>query len=195
MTEASLRILVVDSNAVRASVLEDGLKEAGYENVVFIRDMANLLRRIVDLDPEVILIDLENPNREVLEQTFQVSRCVQRPIAIFVDQSDSGMIEAAVEAGVGAYVVDGLRKERVRAVLDMAVSRFNALSRLQDELDRTRQALEERKIIERAKGILMKVRGLDESEAYDVMRKAAMNENRRVSEVARSVVTVSRLLG
>jgi response regulator NasT len=184
MTEASLRILLVDPNMVRASILEDGLREAGYANVTVIREMENLLRRIVDADPEVIFIDLQNPNRDVLEQMFQVSRCVHRPIAMFVDQSDTGMIEAAVEAGVGAYVVDGLRKERVRSILDTAVSRFNAFSRLRDELDRTRQALEERKIVERAKGILMKARGMDEAEAYDVMRKAAMNENRRIPEVA-----------
>jgi response regulator NasT len=175
MTETSLRILVVDPNAVRASILEEGLREAGYANVSVVRDMDNLLRRIVEADPEVIFIDLENPNRDVLEQMFQVSRCVHRPIAMFVDQSDSGMIEAAVEAGVGAYVVDGLRKERIRSILDMAVSRFNAFSRLREELDRTRQALEERKVVERAKGILMKARGLGEEEAYDLMRKAAMN--------------------
>lgn len=194
MTEASLRILLVDPNRVRASILEDGLREAGYSNVTVIREMENLLRRIVEADPEVIFIDLQNPNRDVLEQMFQVSRCVHRPIAMFVDQSDTGMIEAAVEAGVGAYVVDGLRKDRVRSILDTAVSRFNAFSRLRDELDRTRQALEERKVVERAKGILMKARGMDEAEAYDVMRKAAMNENRRIPEVAQSLVTAARLL-
>src|SRR4029078_4403717 len=115
--------------------------------------------------------------------------CVHRPIAMFVEQSDTVMIEAAVEAGVSAYVVDGLRKDRVRSILDTAVSRFNAFSRLRDELDRTRQALEERKVVERAKGILMKMKGLDEAEAYDTIRKAAMNENRRISEVAQSLVT------
>ncbi len=194
MTEASLRILVVDPNVVRASILEDGLKEAGYGNVTVVRETNNLLKRIAEVDPEVIFIDLQNPGRDILEQMFQVSRCVHRPIAMFVDQSDTGMIEAAVEAGVGAYVVDGLRKDRIRSILDTAVSRFNAFSRMRDELDRTRQALEERKLVEKAKGILMKARGLDESAAYDLMRKAAMNENRRIHEVAQSVVTAARLL-
>src|SRR5215510_3972561 len=132
--EVSLRILIVDQNVMRASVLEDGLREAGYFNVTVVRDMQNLMRRIVDIDPDVIFIDLENPNRDVLEQMFQVSRCVQRPIAMFVDRSDTDMIEAAVDAGVGAYVVDGLRRERVKAVLDMAVSRFNAFTKLREEL-------------------------------------------------------------
>jgi response regulator NasT len=194
MTEAALRILLIDQNATRASILEEGLREAGYLNVTVVRDMANLLRRIVDEDPDVIFIDLENPNRDVLEQMFQVSRCVRRPIAMFVDRSDTGSIRQAVEAGVSAYIVDGLRKERVKAILDMAVSRFNAFSQLYEELERARQELEERKLIERAKGILMKERGLTEEAAYGLLRKAAMNENRRVAEVARSLVTAARLL-
>jgi response regulator NasT len=194
MPDPALRILLVDQNVTRASILEEGLREAGYTNVAVVRDMQNLLRRIVDADPDVIFIDLENPNRDVLEQMFQVSRCVRRPIAMFVDHSDTDMIRAAVESGVGAYVVDGLRKERVKSILDMAVSRFNAFSQLRDELDRAKQELEERKIVERAKGILMKERGLSEDAAYSLLRKAAMNENRRLAEVAQSVVTAARLL-
>ncbi len=194
MTEPSLRILLIDQNVTRASILEEGLREAGYPNVTVVRDMANLLRRIVDEDPDVIFIDLENPNRDVLEQMFQVSRCVRRPIAMFVDRSDTQTIRNAVEAGVSAYIVDGLRKERVRAILDMAVSRFNAFNQLHDELERAKQELEDRKLIERAKGILMKERGLTEEAAYGLLRKAAMNENRRLADVAQSVVTAARLL-
>jgi two-component system, response regulator / RNA-binding antiterminator len=194
MADQALRILLVDQNVTRASILEEGLREAGYTKVTVVRDMQNLLRRIVDADPDVIFIDLENPNRDVLEQMFQVSRCIRRPIAMFVDHSDTEMIRAAVESGVGAYVVDGLRKERVKSILDMAVSRFNAFSQLRDELDRAKQELEDRKVIERAKGILMKERGLAEEAAYGLLRKAAMNENRRVAEVAQSVVTAARLL-
>jgi two-component system, response regulator / RNA-binding antiterminator len=192
--ETLLRILIVDQNVTRASILEDGLREAGHSNVTVQRDMQNLMRRIVDLNPDVIFIDLENPNRDVLEQMFQVSRLVQRPIAMFVDRSDAEMIEAAVAAGVGAYVVDGLKKERIKAVLDMAVSRFNAFNKLREELDHARQALDERKVVERAKGILMKERGLSEEAAYALLRKAAMNENRRLTEVAQSVVTAAGLL-
>src|SRR5690242_10913883 len=192
--EPALRVLLVDQNVMRASILEEGLREAGLLHVVVVRDMENLLRRIVDADPDVIFIDLENPNRDVLEQMFQVSRCVRRPIAMFVDQSDTETIRAAVESGVGAYVVDGLRKERVKSILDTAVSRFNAFNQLRDELERARQELEDRKVIERAKGILMKERGITEEAAYNLLRKAAMNENRRVAEVAQSLVTATRLL-
>ena len=194
MSEAALRILLVDQNVTRASILEEGLREAGYTNVTVVRDMQNLLRRIVDADPDVICIDLENPNRDVLEQMFQVSRAVRRPVAMFVDRSDSDMIKAAVESGVGAYVVDGLRKERVKAVLDMAISRFKAFNDLREELDRARQALDERKVVERAKGILMKERGLTEEAAYALLRRAAMSDNRRVVEIAQAVITAAGLL-
>lgn len=194
MTETSLRVLIVDQNLVRASVLEDGLREAGYRDLIVVRDMQNLLRRIVDEEPDVILIDLENPNRDVLEQMFQVSRVVRKPVAMFVDRSDRGMIEAAIEAGVGAYVVDGLRKERVQAIVDMTISRFKAFEKLRVELDETRQQLADRKLIDRAKGILMKQRGIDEATAYDLLRRAAMDGNLRMAQVAQSVITAAGLL-
>ncbi len=193
MSEAALRILLIDQNVTRASILEEGLREAGYTSVTVLRDTQNLLRRVVDADPDVICIDLENPNRDVLEQMFQVSRVVRRPVAMFVDRSDSDMIKAAVESGVGAYVVDGLKKERVKAVVDMAVSRFKAFNDLRDELDRAKQALGERKVIERAKGILMKERGLSEDDAYALLRKAAMSDNKRLVEVAQAVITAAGL--
>jgi response regulator NasT len=194
MSEGSLHILVVDQNVMRASILEDGLREAGYARVTVVRDMQNLLKRIEEADPDVICIDLENPNRDVLEQMFQVSRSVPRPVAMFVDRSDTDMIKAAVESGVGAYVVDGLRKERIKPILEMAVSRFNAFRQLRDELDQARQALEERKVIERAKGILMQERKLSEEAAYALLRKAAMNENRRVVEIAQALIVAAGLL-
>ncbi len=194
MGEPSLRILLVDQNAARAAILEEGLRDAGLHDITVVRETQSLLRRIVDLDPDVIFIDLENPNRDVLEQMFQVSRSVRRPIAMFVDHADTETIRAAIESGVGAYVVDGLRKERVKTILDTAVSHFNTFNKLRDELERVNQQLEERKVIERAKGILMKERDLSESDAYAVLRKAAMNENRRIVDVARSVVSAMGLL-
>ncbi len=191
--DASLKIVIVDKNPIRAAILEDGLREAGHVQVVHIDETAQLLARVYALDPDVILIDLENPSRDVLEQMFQVSRAVRRPVAMFVDQSDSASIEAAVDAGVSAYIVGGLRKDRVKNILDLCISRFNAFSRLQNELDRTRSALEERKVIDRAKGILMKVRNLSEESAYALLRKTAMNENKKIVEVAQSVITAAEL--
>jgi response regulator NasT len=142
----------------------------------------------------VILIDLENPNRDVLEQMFQVSRVVRKPVAMFVDQSDRSTIEAAIDAGVGAYVVDGLRKERVQSIVDMTISRFRAFEKLRTELDDTRRQLADRKLIDRAKGILMKQRDIGEERAYELMRKAAMDGNLRLAQVAQSVITAAELL-
>ena len=191
--DASLKIVIVDENPIRAAILKDGLREAGYVQVVHIDDTSHLLARVYAIDPDVILIDLENPSRDVLEQMFQVSRAVRRPVAMFVDQSDAASIEAAVDAGVSAYIVGGLRKERVQNILDLCISRFNAFARLQDELDRTRSALEERKVIDRAKGILMNAKNLSEDAAYGLLRKTAMNENKKIAEVAQSVITAAEL--
>lgn len=179
MTLRDLTILVIDENAIRASIIEEGLREAGYQRVTVIHEVNGVARTIETLQPDVIFIDLENPNRDMMEHLFQLTRTVGRPIAMFVDRSDTASIEAAVEAGVSAYVVDGLKKERVKPILDMAVSRFNAFSRLQRELADAKSALEERKVIERAKGILMKMRGLSEEEAFALLRQTAMNEKRR----------------
>ena len=191
--DASLKIVIVDENPIRAAILKDGLREAGHVQVMHLDDTARLLARIYEIDPDVILIDLENPSRDVLEQMFQVSRAVRRPVAMFVDQSDAASIEAAVDAGVSAYIVGGLRKERVQNILDLCISRFNAFARLQDELDRTKSALEERKVIDRAKGILMAAKNLSEDAAYALLRKTAMNENKKIAEVAQSVITAAEL--
>jgi response regulator NasT len=190
----ALSIAIIDENPVRAATLEEGLREAGYLSITRIGEMTDLLTRIYALDPDVIVIDLENPSREVLEQMFQVSRAVRRPVAMFVDQADSASIQAAIDAGVSAYVVDGLRKERIRPILDLTISRFHAFARLQGELTAAKEALEARKIIERAKGILMKGRQLSEKEAYTLLRKTAMNQKRKLVDVAQSVVTAAQLL-
>lgn len=192
--DPSLKIVIVDESPVRAAILADGLREAGFTQVVRIEETTNLLANVYAIDPDVILIDLENPSRDVLEQMFQVSRAVKRPIAMFVDQSDSASIQASVDAGVSAYIVDGLKKERIKPILDLCISRFNAFARLQAELEKTKTALEERKVIDRAKGILMKVRQISEEEAYALLRRTAMNENRKIAEVAQSVITASDLL-
>lgn len=195
MSQPPIRVAIIDDNQVRAAILLDGLRDAGIMDVTVLEGAANLLKRIVAIDPDVVIIDLENPSRDVLEQMFQVSRVVSRPVAMFVDQSETSMIEAAVDAGVSAYVVDGLKKERVKAIVDMAVSRFNAFSRLKGELHAARTELAERKVIERAKGILMKQRQMSEEEAYAALRRTAMNENRKLAEIAESVVTAASLLG
>jgi two-component system, response regulator / RNA-binding antiterminator len=194
MQTKALAILVIDENTLRASIIEAGLRAAGHENVTVLHEVIGVAREIERVQPDVIVIDLENPNRDMLESMFQLSRSVRRPIAMFVDRSDDGMIEAAVDAGVSAYVVDGLRQERVKPILDMAISRFNAFSRMARELEEARTELESRKIVDRAKSILMKSRGMSEDEAYKLLRKTAMNQNRKISDIAQSLIVAAGLL-
>ena len=139
--QASLKIVIVDENPIRAAVLEDALREAGHAHIVRLDETSQLLARICALDPDVVIIDLETPRRAVLEQMFEVSRAVKRPVAMFVDESDKAATEAAVDAGVSAYVVGALRKERIANILDLCISRFNFVARLREELERARGAV------------------------------------------------------
>jgi len=190
-----LRIVIVDDSGLRATVLEEGLREAGYDDIHFVPPRGAFVARLERMAPDVVLMDLGSPSRDSLEEMLIVSRALARPIAMFVDQSDEAMIGAAIDAGVSAYVVDGLRKERVKPVIDLAIRRFNAFARMQSELLEAKTALAERKTIDRAKAILIESRGLAEAEAYALLRTTAMNQGRRIAEVAEALITASSLLG
>lgn len=167
---------------------------SGHTQVTIVNDLNGIARRIDDISPDVIIIDLQNPNRDMLENLFQLSRAVQRPIAMFVDRSDKATMEAAIEAGVSAYVVNGLSADRIKPILDMAIIRFNAYSRMARDLTEAKNELENRKIIERAKGLLMASRKLDEAAAYRLLRSTAMNQNRTIADLAQSLVMAAGLL-
>lgn len=195
MVDKPVHILVIDADHIRASVIEEGLRQDEAVRVTVVADMKLLMRRIVDLDPDIVVIDLANPNRDTLEHMFQLSKAVKRPVAMFVDRSDEASIERAIEAGVSAYVVDGLKKERIKPIVDTAVSRFRAFDKLRQELEKAKSDLAERKCIDRAKGILMRSRGLDEAAAYAALRKTAMNQGRRIADIAESLIVAAGLLG
>ena len=197
-----LRIVIVDDSGLRATILQDGLREAGYDDIHIVPPESGFVARLERMAPDVVLMDLGSPSRDTLEEMLVVSRALARPIAMFVDQSDETMIGAAIDAGVSAYVVDGLRKERVKPVLDLAIRRFNAFARMRTELDEAKTerdqakiALQERKIIDRAKAILMNSRNLAEADAYALLRSTAMNQGKRIVEVAEALITASNLLG
>ena len=173
----------------------DGLREAGLTDVTVVDVQGPLLNQLEQARPEVVLINLENPSRDLLEDYFAMSRALARPIAMFVDQSDSEATMAAVDAGVSAYIVDGLTKRRIKPVIDLAVRRFEAFARLQAELREAKDALADRAVIDKAKAILIKRRGLDEPTAYALLRNHAMQSNRRIAEVAEAIVTSDALLG
>lgn len=190
-----MRIVIIDATQTRASILEAGLREAGFDDIEIIPPHGPFVARLERAAPDVVLMDLGDPARDAFEEMLTVSRALDRPIAMFVDQSDDSMIGAAIDAGVSAYIVDGLRKERVKPILNLAIHRFNAFARLQTELAEAKTVMAERKTIDRAKNILMNSRNLSEPEAYALLRSTAMNQGRRIAEVAEALITASDLLG
>ncbi len=194
--EASpLSIVLVEPDKNRALQIIDSLKAAGNYDIRVIAESTGLARAVASFNPDVVLVDLANPSRDIIEELSVASTPMERPVAMFVDQSDDAMTKAAIEAGVSAYVVDGLRADRVKPILDAAITRFHMFSRVRKELETTKRALEERKVIDRAKGLLMKARGIDEDAAYSLLRKTAMDQNKRVVDVASALVTAAGLLG
>ncbi|WP_425091583.1 ANTAR domain-containing response regulator [Tropicimonas sp. S265A] len=189
-----LKILVVEPDEARARMIIDGLAETGDPEITVLGSPTGLARRMAQIEPDVVLIAMADPSRDTLEALSIASGFNDRPVAMFVDRSDDSTTRAAIEAGVSAYVVDGLAKDRIQPVLDAAIARFNMFKKLRNELAAAKSALAERKTIERAKGLLMTAKGISEDEAYAMLRKTAMDQGRKVSEVAEALVTASDLL-
>jgi response regulator NasT len=190
-----MRIAIVDESAARASVIREGLASLDDCEIFVVTERRGLVAQIGEIAPDIVLMDLGNPSRDVLEEYFAVSRALARPIAMFVDESDDESIAASIDAGVSAYVVDGLAAGRIKPLIDVAVRRFNAFARLQSDLAEARGALAERETIDKAKRILMDSRGLPEPKAYAEMRKAAMDQGRKIAEIAHAIVTAHKLMG
>ena len=187
-------IVVVEEDRDRALAIVDALKASGDCEVVVIGNVSSLARQIAAHAPDVVLIDIDNPTRDVLEELTLASGPLERPVAMFVSGTASGLARTAIEAGVSAYVVDGFQPERVMPILETAIARFQMVRQMHTELVETRRALEERKVIDRAKGLLMKAKGIDEEAAYAILRKTAMDQGRRVADVAEALVTAAGLL-
>jgi response regulator NasT len=190
----NISIVVVEKDRERAHLIVDSLREAGDYDIHVVAEESGLARRISERNPDVVLVDVASPSRDMLEELTLASSPMERPVAIFVDRSEDGLTKAAIEAGVSAYVVDGLRADRIKPIMDAAIARFHMFQRMRLELETTKLALEERKVIDRAKGILMKARGIGEDDAYALLRKTAMDQGRKVAEVASALVTAAGLL-
>jgi len=190
-----MRIAIIDDSTARASIIEDGLAAVAGCEISVISGRDGLLARIAEIGPDIVLMDLGNPSRDELEEYFAVSRALARPIAMFVDESDDESIAASIDAGVSAYVVDGLSANRIKPLLDLAVRRFNAFARLQSDLAEAQGKLAERETIDRAKRILMDSKGVTEPEAYGELRRKAMSSSKRIVDIAEAVVTAHELLG
>jgi response regulator NasT len=189
-----MRVLLVDDDQERAATLSETLREAGHEVIGHFSEAFGLLARVQQMKPDVIIIDHDSPDRDTLEHVCMVTRDDPRPIVMFTQDREGAMIREALKAGVSAYVVDGLAPERLRPILEVAVARFEQHLALRQELDEARASLAERKVIERAKGILMKQRSCSEDEAYRLLRKAAMDGNKRLADVAEQLIAMSKLL-
>ncbi|MGR3513451.1 MAG: ANTAR domain-containing response regulator [Paracoccaceae bacterium] len=192
---AHLTVVVVEEDRDRAIAIVDALKESTECDVFVIGNASGLARKIASHAPDIVLIDVDNPTRDMLEELTLASGPLERPVAMFVSAAAGDLAQTAVEAGVSAYVVDGLSPARIKPVIDTAIARFRMVRQMRAELAETRRALEERKVIDRAKGLLMKAKGIDEDAAYALLRKTAMDQGRRVAEVAEALVTASGLLG
>ena len=190
-----ISIIVVEPHRDRALLIVEGLKQAVDCDVFVIAEPTGLARRIAERNPDIVLIDMADPSRDSLEELALASGPTERPVVMFVDRSDQGLTRAAIEAGMSAYVVNGLQVDRLLPIIDTAIARFQMAQRLRSELEATRRALEERKVIDPAKGLLMKARGLTEDQAYTLLRKTAMDQKRKVVDVAQALVMAAGLLG
>lgn len=186
--------MLVDPRPDRRGVLASALAAEGYELVACVPPDEDLLGAIRRHCPDIVLIDIDSPSRDTLESLRSVQAHQPRPMVMFTQDDTSESIRRAVEAGVTAYIVDGLEGRRVRPIVDAAMASFKQFRALEQELDETRTKLAERKLIERAKGIIMQQQGLTEPEAFDAMRKLAMRKNKKLVEIADSVISTAELL-
>jgi response regulator NasT len=190
-----LRVILVDDERERAEMVREALEAEGFLVAGVFASGAGLPGRLAELAADVVIVDIDSPDRDTLEDMRRVGIEQGRPVVMFAQDGKPETIRAAVDAGVSAYVVDGLKPDRVRPVIDVAIARFAQFQSLRGELDKARTTLAERKQIEKAKGILMKRRRIDEDEAYRLMRRMAMDQKRRMIDVANRVIEAADLLG
>jgi response regulator NasT len=189
-----MRVLIIDESPERVTILREGLEGAGYEVAAALASPLELLRAVEEVKPDVIIIDTESPSRDVLEHVVLITRDQPRPIVMFSSDDAPDSIREAVRAGVSAYVVDGLDSARVKSIVAVAVARFDQHQQLRAQLAEANLKLSERKLVERAKGILMKARGMDEEHAFQALRRLAMDRGKRLIDIARQVIDMADLL-
>lgn len=191
----ALKVLLVDEEPGRAAILERALLDAGYVLVSRLSSADRLAEHVAVSQPDIVIVDIDSPDRDCLENMAVLSRSNPKPVIMFSDEDNEDTIASAIRAGVSAYVADGMNPERVRPIVQVAVARFREFQALKNELQKTRDQLADRKLIDKAKGLLMKHRNFNEDEAYHAMRKLAMERNQRLVDTARSVIEVFEMLG
>jgi response regulator NasT len=189
-----LRILIIDESRARAGELCAGLAMAGHQVAAVLPSALDLTAQIESIKPDVILIETESPSRDTLENLAVMNREMPRPVILLTQESDTEVMRAAFKAGVSAYIVDNLDLARLKPIVDVAIARFEEHQALKRELAVATRKLSERKIVEKAKGILMKTRGLDEDQAYAALRKLAMERAQPIGKIAGDLVEMAKLL-
>jgi response regulator NasT len=190
-----MNVMLVETIQEKTFSLDATLMKADYEIIARLNAGADLYKMVDKYHPDLIVIDMESPDQEILRHMYNINNELPTPIVVFAEKGDREIIDAAIKAGVSAFVVDGLEVERVLPVIDVAIARFREYQAMRNDLKETRTQLSNRKTIDRAKGILMKLRGFSEDEAYKAMRKQAMDRNKRVVEVAQGIIETADLLG
>jgi response regulator NasT len=193
-SEPFLRVLLVDETLERAALLKHALERAGCQIAAHVTSSTDMAGLVSEIKPDVIILDIDSPDRDTLEHLCVISRDQPHPIVMFTHDDDSEKIRAAIRAGVSAYVVDGIKSERLRPIMDEAMARFNEFQSMRRNLEKAENQLAGRKEIERAKGILMKQRGWSEDEAYQAMRKMAMDKGVKLAELSRQIISMADLL-
>ena len=191
---SKLSVTIVDDDSERSIILDRALKDAGYDVVAVLSSSDNLLSHIEKEQPDVIIVDLESPNRDSLESMRIVTQFNPKPIVMFTNDADHNMIGEAINAGVSAYIVDGFNESRIKPIMDVAIARFREFQALRTELQKTRDTLDERKIIDKAKGIIMSQKECNEDDAYKILRKLSMENNKRIVEVAEQIISITNVL-
>lgn len=190
-----LRILLINDTAKKVGRLKSALNEAGFEVIDESGLTVDLPARVAAVRPDVILIDSESPGRDVMEQVCLLSRDQPHPIVMFTDEHDPGVMRQAIQSGVSAYIVEGIHAQRLQPILDVAMARFESDQALRAQLNARDQQLAERKRIELAKGLLMKMRQCNEEEAYTLMRRQAMSKQQKLIQVAEQIISMHEMLG
>ncbi|MBK7646568.1 MAG: ANTAR domain-containing protein [Betaproteobacteria bacterium] len=189
-----LNVLVIDESRSRAGEICAGLALAGYRVAAILADADNLTSEVEKLQPDVILIDTESPSRDTLENLAVMNKDMPRPVVIFTHEDGQDAIRDAVKAGVSAYIVDGLDPKRIKPIVEVARARFEETQALRRELDEVSQKLSDRKLVDKAKGVLMQARGLDEDAAYHAIRKLAMERGQPMARIARDIIDMAKVL-
>ena len=189
-----LNVLVIDESRSRAGEICAGLALAGYRVAAILADADNLTSEVEKLQPDVILIDTESPSRDTLENLAVMNKDMPRPVVIFTHEDGQDAIRDAVKAGGSAYIVDGLDPKRIKPIVEVARARFEETQALRRELDEVSQKLSDRKLVDKAKGVLMQARGLDEDAAYHAIRKLAMERGQPMARIARDIIDMAKVL-